>query len=145
MRLELCRETLIIPPKAASQLTTLIADVRKVEHAISMRLTIILAALLLFGCSPSGTFNGDKWKNADLSTRERVEMVGPLLDQHPLKGLSRTEVIELLGEPTSTDKWKNWDMIYVLGPTEYMPIDHEWLVIRLDEEGRVTDYDVTAD
>ena len=51
----------------------------------------------------------------------------------------------MLGEPTPTDKWENWDMIYVLGPTEYMPIDHEWLVISLDEKGRVTDYDVTAD
>ena len=66
-------------------------------------------------------------------------MVGPLLDQHPLNGLSRSMVVGLLGEPTPTDKWENWDMIYVLGPTEYMPIDHEWLVIRLDEEGRVTD------
>lgn len=72
-------------------------------------------------------------------------MVQTLLTQHSLKGLSRSEVVELLGEPTPTDKWEEWDMIYVLGPTEYTPIDHEWLVINLDEAGRVSDYEITAD
>lgn len=110
-----------------------------------MRSPVILSAFLLFGCSPSGTFDGDRWKNADLATRDRAEMVATLLDQHPLIGLPRSEIIELLGEPTPTDKWPDWDMVYVLGPTEYMPIDHEWLVINLDEAGRVSDYDVTVD
>ncbi|MDX2208859.1 MAG: hypothetical protein SFV20_00715 [Sphingopyxis sp.] len=110
-----------------------------------MRTPIFLSALLLFGCSPNGTFDSDRWKNADLSTRDRVGMVDTLLAQHSLKGMHRAQVIELLGEPTPTDKWDDWDMIYVLGPTEYMPIDHEWLVIDLDEAGRVSDYDVTAD
>ena len=72
-------------------------------------------------------------------------MVDTLVVQHPLKGLSRSEVVELLGEPTPTDKWDDWDMIYVLGPTEYMPIDHEWLVLNLGEAGRVSDYEVIAD
>jgi hypothetical protein len=110
-----------------------------------MRMPIILSALLLFGCSSSGNFDSGRWKDADLSTRDRVEMMDALLTQHPLKGLSRSQVVELLGEPTPTDKWEDWNMIYVLGPTDYMPIDHEWLVIRLDERGRVSDYDVTAD
>lgn len=110
-----------------------------------MKTIIVLSALLLFGCSSSGAFDRDRWENADLSTRERVEMMDELLSQHPLKGLSRSEVVELLGEPTPTDKWDHWDMIYVLGPTEYMPIDHEWLVIKLDETGRVSDFEKTAD
>lgn len=109
-----------------------------------MKTLIILSAFLLFACS-SSTFDSERWKDADLSTRDRIEMMDPLLSQHPLKGLSRSEVIELLGEPTPTDKWEDWDMIYVLGPTDYMPIDHEWLVIKLDETGRVRDYEKTAD
>ena len=36
-------------------------------------------------------------------------------------------------------------MIYVLGPTEYMPIDHEWLLIDLDEADRVSDFKLTED
>ena len=110
-----------------------------------MRTLAVLSAVLLLGCSSSSTFDSDQWKKADLSTRDRVEMVDGLLSQHALKGLSRSEVVELLGEPTKTDKWEDWDMIYVLGPTEYMPIDHEWLVLELDETDRVSDYDVTAD
>ena len=110
-----------------------------------MKTSIILSALLLFGCSPSDTFDSERWKNADLLTRERVQMVDALFAHHPLNGMQRSQVVELLGEPTPTDKWEDWDMIYVLGPTEYMPIDHEWLVINLDEEGRVSDYEVTAD
>ena len=110
-----------------------------------MRTSIILSALLLWACSPSGKFDSDQWKDADLLTRDRVEMMDALLSQHPLKGLYRSEVVELLGEPTPTDKWDDWDMIYVLGPTDYMPIDNEWLVIKLDAAGRVVAYEKTQD
>ncbi len=108
-------------------------------------MSALLSALLLFGCSSSGTFDSERWKGADLSTRDRVEMVDALLSQHSLKGMSRSAVVELLGEPTPTDKWEDWDMIYVLGPTDYMPIDHEWLVIKLDEAGHVSDFKKTED
>lgn len=72
-------------------------------------------------------------------------MMDSLLSQHPLKGLSRSEVVELLGEPTSTDKWQEWDMIYVLGPTDPMPIDNEWLVIKLDKTDRVLSFKMIED
>lgn len=36
-------------------------------------------------------------------------------------------------------------MIYVLGPTDFMPIDNEWLVIKRDETGRVSAYEKTED
>jgi len=72
-------------------------------------------------------------------------MVDELLSQYPLRGVTRSEVVGLLGEPTPTDKWDEWDMIYVLGPTDYMPIDHEWLVIKLDERNRVSKYRVVQD
>ena len=110
-----------------------------------MRASIILSALLLCACSPSGKFDSDQWKDADLSTRDRVEMMDSLLSQHPLKGLHRSEVVELLGEPIRTNKWDDWDMKYVLGPTDYIPIDNEWLVIKLDAAGRVANYEKTQD
>jgi hypothetical protein len=105
----------------------------------------VLLLLMLFGCSPAGTFDSERWKNADVLTRDRVEMIADLRAQLPLKGLSRAEVVDLLGEPTQTNKCDDWDMIYVLGPTDYMPIDNEWLVIKLDAAGRISDYDVVAD
>lgn len=122
-----------------------VAVIRKAEHTVPMKMRIILIAVLLAGCSSNGTFDSDAWKDADLSTRNRVEMIDTLLSQHPLKGLLRSQVVGLLGEPTSTDKWEDWDMIYVLGPTAYMPIDNEWLVIKLDQTGHVSDYELTAD
>jgi outer membrane protein assembly factor BamE (lipoprotein component of BamABCDE complex) len=122
-----------------------IAEIYRVYYTSSMRRYLILASFLVFGCYPSDTFDSNRWKNADPATRERVKMLEPLLDQHPLKGMTRSQVVDLLGEPTPTDKWADWDIVYVLGPTEYTPIDHEWLVIRLDEDERVQDYGVTAD
>ena len=110
-----------------------------------MRWLNLLVLIPLAACTPSGEFDAERWKEADLTSRDRAEMVAALERQHPLKGMTRSEVIRLLGEPTPTDKWDEWDMIYVLGPTDYMPIDHEWLVIKLDERGRVSDYRVTSD
>jgi outer membrane protein assembly factor BamE (lipoprotein component of BamABCDE complex) len=108
-------------------------------------LVVLLSALLLFGCSSSKPFDSERWKSANLRTRDRVEMMDSLLVKHPLKGLPREEVVDLLGKPTPTDKWKEWDMIYVLGPTDPMPIDHEWLVIKLDNRGRVLSFKMTED
>src|SRR5688572_992225 len=98
-----------------------------------MRWFSLLVLFLLVACTTSGEFDAERWKEADLTTRERAEMVAALQRAHPLRGMTRPEVVRLLGEPTPTDKWRKWDMIYVLGPTDYMPIDHEWLVIKFDE------------
>lgn len=126
-----------------------IADVRNFDQTAPMKAPIIvstfLPALLLFGCSSNIPFDSDKWKGADLRSRDRVDMMGSLLSQHALNGLPRSEVVDLLGEPTPTDKWKEWDMVYVLGPTDPMPIDHEWLVIKLDGTGRVLAFKHTED
>ena len=62
-----------------------------------MRKPIFLSVLLLFGCSPSGTFDSERWKNADLSTRDRAEIVDNLLAKHSLDAMQRSQVIELLG------------------------------------------------
>ncbi len=72
-------------------------------------------------------------------------MMDELQGQHALKGLTRQEVIELLGEPTPTEYFSDWDIVYVLGPTPIFPIDFEWLIIRLDENGRVSEYHQVSD
>ncbi|MEJ6790919.1 outer membrane protein assembly factor BamE [Brevundimonas sp. BR2-1] len=73
-------------------------------------------------------------------------MVASFLEEHPLKGMTRAEVVELLGPPTPTDNWEGTEMIYVLGPDGgLMAIDHEWLLIELDQQGRVTTFEVVSD
>lgn len=111
-----------------------------------MRVLILLACLVLTGCGSQSSFDQERWRNADLETRERANMAASLLEEHPLKGLDRTEVVALLGPPTPTDKWEGTEMIYVLGPDGgLMAIDHEWLLIELDQQGRVSAYRVVSD
>ena len=108
---------------------------------------LLLTFLLLAGCTQGhdAEFERDRWQNADLGTRERAGMVDSLLREHPLKGMDRPAVIALLGQPTPTDKWEGTEMIYVLGPDAGMAIDHEWLLIELDQQDRVSEYAVVSD
>jgi hypothetical protein len=107
---------------------------------------LLLVCLFVAGCGLRTSFDQERWRNADPGTRERAQMVADLFEEHPLKGMDRAEVVELLGPPTPTDKWKGTGMIYVLGPDgSLMAIDHEWLLIELDQQGRVSAYRVVLD
>jgi outer membrane protein assembly factor BamE (lipoprotein component of BamABCDE complex) len=108
----------------------------------------LIACLLIAGCGSRASvdFDQERWRNADLGTRERAHMVGSLLQKHPIEGMDRAAVVEVLGEPTPTGKWDGSEMIYVLGPDgSMMPIDHEWLLIELDQQDRVSSYRVVSD
>lgn len=85
-------------------------------------------------------FDRDRWIAADLAKRTRADMVDDLVHRHRLVGRTRPEVVALLGPPTDTDKFDDWDMVYVLGPDSNYGIDHEWLVLQLDGTGRVVKY-----
>jgi len=69
-------------------------------------------------------------------------MVRDLQRRHSLVGKSKSDVLALLGPPTPTDKWGNYDIVYVLGPDL---IDYYWLLIRLDEQGIVAHLEVRPD
>lgn len=73
-------------------------------------------------------------------------MLEDFLERYPLKGRTRNDVISLLGPPTPTDKWEGAEMVYVLGNDgSYMPIDHEWLLIDLDDQQRVVSFSRVVD
>ena len=108
--------------------------------------TVILLCLALASCSSTERFDQAAWKKADLTGRARADMLDDLLTRHPLKGKTRSEVVELLGQPTPTDKWDGTEMIYVLGNDgSYMPIDNEWLLIDLDQGERVVSFKTARD
>jgi hypothetical protein len=76
----------------------------------------------------------------------RVRMVDDLLRRHDFRGLSRVDVTAILGEPDKTNHFRNWDMVYFLGPERgFMGVDSEWLVFRLDELNRAAEYRVLSD
>lgn len=111
-----------------------------------MRILFLIVCLLVAGCRSQREFDRERWLDADLETRERAHMVASLFEQHPLRGMDRAEVVSLLGPPTPTEKWGGTEMIYVLGPDGGLfAIDHEWLLIELDDHDRVSSYRVVSD
>lgn len=66
-------------------------------------------------------------------------MVASLFREHNLNGMGRTEIIELLGLPVLNDKWEGSEMIGLVA------IGHEWLLIELDQQDRVSSYRVVSD
>ena len=73
-------------------------------------------------------------------------MVDNLLAHRKLIGNSRQEILELLGEPEHTGYFKEYDMVYWLGPERsFISIDSESLVLKLDQAGRVSEYCILTD
>jgi hypothetical protein len=83
---------------------------------------------------------GDDWPT-------RLRMVNSLMDRRLLDGRTQPQVVELLGPADDTSKWRDWDVVYRLGPERkgLFRIDSEWLVIRLGPSGRVVSYRIVAD
>ncbi|HET9426126.1 MAG TPA: hypothetical protein VFO55_12195 [Gemmatimonadaceae bacterium] len=93
-------------------------------------------------CDGYTTFVQSQWMDTTLSLgRAAVRgcMVDDLLARHPLRGKTRAEVVALIGEPTEKELFREYDMVYWLGPERgLIGTDSEFLVIRLDAAGRVT-------
>lgn len=105
----------------------------------------VIAVLVgsLAACAPGGKpFDSGAWRNANTEQNDpvRLSMVDDLVRSKRLVGKTRPQVVELLGEPDG-GKFQDWDMVYWVGPERgtYMAIDSEWLIIRLDESGRVVE------
>jgi len=95
-------------------------------------------------------FESDVWKARSLdgnpSWPTRLRMVDDLLRRHLLDNASRPHVEALLGPADATSYFREWDLVYQLGPERgFMGIDSEWLVVRLDQAGQVADYRVLRD
>lgn len=89
------------------------------------------------------------WRaNAGRDTRwpTRLRMVDDLLRRRDLHGWTRPQVERLLGPADDTGYFRDWDMVYNLGPERgFISLDDEWLVVRLGADGTVTDYRIVAD
>lgn len=96
-------------------------------------------------------FDAKAWreKSADASDDwpTRLRMVDSLMDRRVLDGRTQLQVVELLGPTDDTLKWRDWDLVYHLGPERksLFRIDSEWLVIRLDARRTVVSYPAKYD
>jgi hypothetical protein len=108
----------------------------------------VMLASLLSACGPGSLpypahgakrFDPAEWAKADENMHTRSDMVSDLLNRYRLIGRTRNEVINLLGQPEQKPhKFSDYDLVYVLGPDRTgMPIDFEWMLIKLDDRGRV--------
>lgn len=92
-------------------------------------------------------FDPIEWQGQKSMDKDvRIRMVDDLLRRHSFKGMTREQVIAIIGEPDKTEYFKNWDMVYWLGPERgFISIDSEWLVLRMDSRKRVLEVSVVRD
>lgn len=94
-------------------------------------------------------FDRREWNDSALvnsRTAARECMVDDLLERHSLVGKKRAEVVSLLGEPPKTGYFKEYDLVYWLGPERsWMSIDSIWLVMRIGPDQRVTEARLVTD
>lgn len=100
------------------------------------------------GYLPSRSFNADDWKLTDeVEGFPRLAMVDSLIESRGIDGKTEDEILTLLGPPTDTDYYSDWDAVYWLGPERnfFLRLDSEWLVLRFDDTGRVIEYQLVRD
>lgn len=114
--------------------------VRKLMIFMIICLAIFIGVLLLYSWYTKGETEFDRtvWTDeARIYSAEnpRVAMVHDVMSRLQ-SGMSRADVVELLGEPTETSYFSEWDMVYWLGLEESsrsamgFGIDSQWLGIR---------------
>lgn len=92
-------------------------------------------------------FDSVEWQSVQSRTNAvRIRMVDDLLRRHNFRGMTPDQVTALLGEPDKTEYFRNWDLVYWLGPERgFISIDSEWLVFRIDTQKEVSDYQIVRD
>ena len=114
---------------------------------------LLLATVAVVGCAfelrylPIRPFDAEMWRRPEAPySNVRLSMVEWLVRSGRLDGLTRPQLLALLGPPTETGHFTDWDLVYLLGPERgLLGIDSEWLVIRLGPDGRVADYEIARD
>ena len=99
------------------------------------------------------TFESAAWQTGTKGSEGiRIRMVDDLLRRHNFQGLAPGQVIALLGQPDQTNfmggaKYQqDDDLAYWLGPERRIAgIDFEWLVFRLDSQGKVKSHVIVTD
>jgi hypothetical protein len=96
------------------------------------------------------SFDSNAWRarsmHGDPAWPTRLRIVDDLMASRALQRIQRNQVESLLGPGDQTDKWRDWDLVYWLGPERGLfRIDSEWLVIRFDPGSRVPDVQLVRD
>ena len=117
-----------------------------------LRVVFALAAVALFAGGSwfvfrrGRHFDSSLWGNSQTPASVRLRMADDLVENKKLIGLTRQEVVARLGEPPKTEYFKEFDLVYYLGPERgFISIDSEWLVLKLGPDGRVVRATIVRD
>jgi hypothetical protein len=94
-------------------------------------------------------FDSAAWRQNDRPDTEwpaRLTMADDLLERSLLRHAPRDSVERLLGPGDQTEYFREWDLVYQLGPERgLIRIDSEWLVVSFAADGRVRDARIVRD
>jgi hypothetical protein len=83
------------------------------------------------------TFDAIHWQSStpEMSWESlRLKMVDDLVENHISEGQSKSEILTILGKPTETEYFSDFDMVYYLGlERNAIAIDSEWLLINFTD------------
>jgi hypothetical protein len=133
-------------------------NVRSARYRRPQRSPIVLGALVVFVVSGvtygyfahrSTSFSQMVWCLGETAAfsqdAPRLRMADGLVASRALLGKSAQEVASMLGPPTRTDKFKNYNLVYWLGAERgFLSIDSEWLLVRFDNE-KVVEANIVRD
>lgn len=99
-----------------------------------------------FGIGPAVLLLPSDGPELSESERERFRLAEGLLSWGTFRGKSRDEIQAIMGVPEQTDYFSDWDEVYVLGPERgWLSIDHEWLVVNYDDQGKAIEAAILSD
>jgi hypothetical protein len=94
-------------------------------------------------------FDSEKWKNSDCDSPNlsvRRDMVDALTASSILKNKTKHQVIDILGEPDNPEGYfKEYNLVYCIGPERGFGVDYEWLAIKLSSDDTVSEYRLVRD
>jgi len=126
------------------------ARARGLGCVVGLLVTFLAGAVtygFMTGHLPVRTFDSDRWKQAErLDDQVRIQMIEHPMWSGKLDGMSRTELLALLGAPSNVGYVRDRDYVYWLGnERSLLSLDSEWLVVDVDASGRVSRYEVVSD
>ncbi len=106
----------------------------------AISLVVFVSAWIVFYIKYGPTkFDQQIWlKGESLLEQPRLRMADGLIKSGELIGLNRDEVEVKLGPKPKTEYFKGYDFVYWLGDERgFISIDSEWLVLKVDQSGKV--------
>ncbi|MBV1857517.1 MAG: outer membrane protein assembly factor BamE, partial [Nannocystaceae bacterium] len=113
------------------------------RRRLLLAMGLILGLVTVRTLFPGRAFDAVAWQ-ADAD--DRGPMADRLVARGSLAGLTRGQVVDLLGEPPDTDYFRDWDLVYHLGMERGLfSIDSEWLLLKLGPDGHVAEVRINTD